>query len=111
MVGQARCEEVPSVKPKLEDGLAWFDVRDWGVEGRGWSQTERYFDRLPAKAKGKVRDAVWQLSRHSAGMVADSGVGRPGDGLPSPEAVRARRGFGWLTHWKVVLQHNTSARV
>jgi len=70
MVGQARCEEVRPVKPKLEDGLAWFDVRDWGVEGRGWSQTERYFDRLPANAKGKVRDAVWQLSRHSAGMVA-----------------------------------------
>lgn len=70
LAGQARCEEVPPVKPKLEDGLAWFDVRDWGVEGRGWSQTERYFDRLPAKAKGKVRDAVWQLSRHSAGMAA-----------------------------------------
>ena len=70
LAGQAWCEEVPPVKPRVEDGLAWFDVRDWGVEGRGWSQTERYFDRLPAKAKGKVRDAVWQLSRHSAGMAA-----------------------------------------
>lgn len=56
------------VKPKLEEGLAWYDVREWGVEGRGWSQTERYFDRFPAKAKATVRDAVWQLSRHSAGM-------------------------------------------
>lgn len=56
------------VRPTVEDGLAWYDVRDWGVEGRGWSDTERYFDRLPAKAKGVVRDAVWNLSRHSAGM-------------------------------------------
>lgn len=61
-------QESRSVKPKLEDGLAWYDVRDWGVEGRGWSQTARYFDRLPAKAEGVVRKAVWDLSRHSSGM-------------------------------------------
>lgn len=46
----------------------WHDVRGWGVSGRGWSETERYFDRFPAKAKGVVRDVVWDLSRHSAGM-------------------------------------------
>lgn len=51
-----------------DTGISWFDVRDWGVEGRGFSDTEKYFDRLPARAKGVVRDAVWQLSRHSAGM-------------------------------------------
>lgn len=61
-------QETPSVKPKLEDGLAWYDVRGWGVEGRGWSQTARYFDRLPAKAEGVVRKAAWDLSRHSSGM-------------------------------------------
>jgi hypothetical protein len=48
--------------------LVWHDVRDWGVEGRGWDDVERYYDRLPARAKGVVRDAVWNLSRHSAGM-------------------------------------------
>ena len=31
------------------------------------SETERYFDRLPKRAQGVVRDAVWNLSRHSAG--------------------------------------------
>lgn len=51
------------------DNLTWHDVREWGVEGKGWSDTERYFDRLPTRAKGKVRDAVWSLSRHSAGML------------------------------------------
>jgi len=47
----------------------WEDVRDWGVEGRGFNDTEAYFDRLPARAKGVVRDDVWGLSRHSAGMM------------------------------------------
>ena len=46
----------------------WHDVRDWGVEGRGFTDTARYFDRLPARAEGLVREPVWNLSRHSAGM-------------------------------------------
>lgn len=54
---------------KVESGIAWYDVRAWGVEGRGWSDTSRYFDRLPSRAQGRVRDAVWNLSRHSAGML------------------------------------------
>lgn len=52
-----------------EPALTWADVRDWGLEGRAFSDTEKYFDRLPARAKGVVRDAVWNLSRHSAGML------------------------------------------
>jgi len=58
----------PSLTPKIENGIAWYDVRAWGVEGRGWTDTKRYFDRLPAKADGVVRPPVWSLSRHSAGM-------------------------------------------
>ncbi len=52
--------------------VAWHDVQQWGVEGKGWSEeeTEKYFDRLPARAKGVVRGPVWSLSRHSAGMLA-----------------------------------------
>ena len=51
------------------DNVQWHDVREWGVEGRGFADTEKYFDRLPARAKGVVRDAVWNLSRHSSGMM------------------------------------------
>ena len=50
------------------DELDWIDIRDFGVEGKGWTNTKRYFDRLPGKAEGLVRDPVWNLSRHSAGM-------------------------------------------
>jgi lysophospholipase L1-like esterase len=49
--------------------LTWHDVREWGVEGRGFTDVDRYFDRLPGRAKGVVRPPVWELSRDSAGMV------------------------------------------
>jgi hypothetical protein len=62
--GAARAQEAP------EAALAWHDVREWGVEGKGWKETVRYFDRLPAKAESVVREPVWTLSRHSAGMLA-----------------------------------------
>ena len=52
-----------------DDGLTWHNVQDWGVEGKGWTDTKRYFDRLPAKADGIVRKSVWGLSRDSAGML------------------------------------------
>lgn len=52
-----------------EEDVVWHDVRDWGVEGKGWNDTAKYFDRLPARAEEKVRKAVWGLSRHSAGML------------------------------------------
>ncbi len=68
LCGRAAAADPEPLKPKVEDGLAWHDVREWGVEGRGWSDTRRYFDRLPAKAEGVVRPPVWSLSRHSAGM-------------------------------------------
>ena len=52
----------------LSQTYHWHDVREWGVEGKGWAETERYFDRLPARARGAVRDVIWDLSRHSSGM-------------------------------------------
>ncbi len=53
-----------------DDGgqLVWYDVNDLGVEGRVWTDLAAPFDRLPKKAQGVVRDAVWNLSRNSAGM-------------------------------------------
>jgi len=48
--------------------LVWTDIRALGVEGQGWADTKAPYDRLPAKAEGKVRGAVWNLGRHSAGL-------------------------------------------
>jgi hypothetical protein len=55
---------------KPEPKMTWHDPQQWGVEGRAWpdQQRQRYYDRLPASAEGKVTKAVWGLSRQSAGM-------------------------------------------
>jgi len=60
---------VPALARGAQDAPAWHDVRDWGVEGKGWSDTSRYFDRFPARAEKSVPPPVWNLSRHSAGML------------------------------------------
>ena len=59
---------VDVVQPRTAQGIDWYDPQLWGVEGRGWQQTARYYDRLPSRAEDSVRGAVWDLSRHSAGM-------------------------------------------
>lgn len=51
-----------------DDKTTWHDIRDFGVEGRAFDDTEVFYDRLPARAKKLVRSAVWNLSRDSAGM-------------------------------------------
>ena len=50
------------------DGRLWYDGRLLLLEGKGWENTESYYDRLPAPAKDKVRPPVWDLSHDSAGM-------------------------------------------
>ncbi len=50
------------------DQVRYFNVEDWGIEGKGWQNTQRYFQRLPDHAEGSVREPVWSLAQHSAGM-------------------------------------------
>jgi len=57
---QARREEAA--------GIDWYDLKKLPVEGRGWTETAAFYDRLPAKAEALVRKDVWNLSRHSAGL-------------------------------------------
>ena len=63
--------------PEPETKINWRNVLDWGVEGKGWTETQRDFDRLPSKAENVVRDPVWNLSRHSAGMCVRFITGSP----------------------------------
>ncbi len=59
------------VSKKTVEGLDWYDVTQWGVEGRILPDQDRqqWFDRLPASAQQSVTKAVWSLSRDSAGMM------------------------------------------
>lgn len=51
-----------------QNHIRWSDIRQFGVEGRGWNDTKDFYDRLPAKAEGVVRPPVWDLSHDSTGM-------------------------------------------
>jgi hypothetical protein len=53
----------------VDGKLVWYDAKLLGVEGRGWTATESDYDRLPLKAKGVVREPVWNLSHCTAGML------------------------------------------
>jgi lysophospholipase L1-like esterase len=68
----AACATPPTVEEPEppDDGRAWVSVLELGVENQGWSgeALAHPFDRLPAHAEGVVRDPVWYLSHHSAGL-------------------------------------------
>ncbi len=49
--------------------VVWTDLRTLNVEGRGWTNTAAFYDRLPAKAESMVPQSVYNLSRQSAGML------------------------------------------
>ncbi|MFL5340857.1 MAG: N,N-dimethylformamidase beta subunit family domain-containing protein [Gemmataceae bacterium] len=53
---------------RAADPLTWHDAKALALEGQAWADTKAPYDRLPAKAEGKVRDAVWNLGRQSAGL-------------------------------------------
>jgi hypothetical protein len=50
--------------------INWFDISDWGIEGKGWNDTQRFYDRLPWRARKTVSPSVWSLSRAATGMSA-----------------------------------------
>jgi hypothetical protein len=46
----------------------WYDCTLLIIEGKGWTNTESFYDRLPAKAKDTAPASVWGLSHDSAGI-------------------------------------------
>jgi lysophospholipase L1-like esterase len=50
------------------DALLWRDARELTIEGKGWMDTQSFYDRLPARAESIVRRGVWGLSHNSAGL-------------------------------------------
>jgi lysophospholipase L1-like esterase len=53
---------------QADDGLTWYDATSLRIEGKGWQDTESFFDRFPARALGQVNDDLKGLATHSAGM-------------------------------------------
>ena len=48
--------------------VAWHEISNFGIEGKGWKDTANLYDRLPARAERIVRPEVWNLSQKSAGL-------------------------------------------
>jgi hypothetical protein len=65
LCGSALAAQTAVEQPELD----WHDARTLTVEGLGFRDVKSPFDRLPARAEGVVRQAVWDLSRDSAGAL------------------------------------------
>ncbi len=61
--------EPQETEPKVEAGWKRVAAQDLGIEGRGWSDVEGVFERLPARAKDTVREPVWHLSKETSGLL------------------------------------------
>jgi len=48
--------------------ITWYNTLDIGLTGQAWKDLEHPYDRLPAKAKAKVRGPVWTLGTNTAGL-------------------------------------------
>ena len=69
--GQARQPVDKAVAiPTPADDTLWYDIRQVDIEGKGWQDTEHFYDRLPSRAKGVVREPVWNIGQRSAGLCA-----------------------------------------
>jgi len=60
--------DLAKVKPSDDGKILYYDALQLGLEGQGFADVKAPYDRLPAKAEGKVRPEVWSLSRNSAGL-------------------------------------------
>ena len=68
--GHTRPGPDTNVATNLENTVDWYNLSTWALEGKGWVETDSPFARVPAKAKGRVRDWIWKLGHHTAGLVA-----------------------------------------
>jgi hypothetical protein len=69
LLAAAQAPQETTARKKADAAARWVDVRELDVEGKGWTDTKAFFDRLPSKAEGVVRAPVWGLSRQSAGLL------------------------------------------
>ena len=73
------------------DELKWTDARNLRLLGKGWADTDKHYERFPGRAKGVVRDEVWELSRRTSGLrlhfVTDSPVIAVDWVLPDDEPI------------------------
>lgn len=55
-------------EPQLNSKYKYTDAKSLYVFGKGFNDTEEFYDRLPADRKGVVSKSVWNLSKKTAGI-------------------------------------------
>jgi len=65
---QTFAQNLQTIEKSQEAKIAWYNALDLGLTGQAWNDLEHPYDRLPAKAKGVVRDPVWRLGTNTAGL-------------------------------------------
>ncbi|GHT23141.1 hypothetical protein FACS189419_06690 [Planctomycetales bacterium] len=55
-------------EPVVDDTTAWFDAAQMPLYGKGWTDTNTPFTRIPQRAQKSIPASVWSLSQHSAGV-------------------------------------------
>lgn len=60
--------QYPDSLYRVDGDTIWYDARCFTIEGKGWTDTDSAYDRLPARAKETVPERVWRLSKNSAGI-------------------------------------------
>ena len=58
-----------AVTPAVEEGIAWYDTAAWPIEGKGWAETTRPFDRIPDDFAAKIPAGVRELGKNTAGLL------------------------------------------
>lgn len=48
--------------------LNWIHAENLCIEGKGWTDTKKFYHRLPARAEAVVREVIWELSQTTTGM-------------------------------------------
>lgn len=67
LLGQSTCW-LTGQPVDVSEEFVWRDARELTMEGKGWIDTQNFYDRLPADAETVVRPAVWKLSHDCAGL-------------------------------------------
>jgi hypothetical protein len=131
LAADAKALDTKLGKPDEKAPIVWFDIRELGIEGQGFKDTKSPYDRLPARAEGKVRDAVWSLSRDSAGMCVRFATDSPAVhcrwsltkanlAMPHMAAtgvsgvdlyVQTERGWRWVACGRPAAQSNNAALI
>lgn len=64
-----QAHEINSNKGTTVGKTTWYNCNNLPINGKGWTNTKSYFDRLPETAEGVVRKPVWHLSQNTSGML------------------------------------------